>query len=85
MTTNKISGFYKIIDCGFIKFYDIKINDEYLNKNKIPNIDSILNHSDNINHILKIIKIFINQDNFKTKSNHMGNINFLNLIEQYSQ
>lgn len=83
LINKKISGLYKIIDCGYIKFYDINIDEIYLKKNKIPNLESILAHSDNIKHIEKIIKIFENASNIKTKSNFMGKLNWINLLEEY--
>jgi hypothetical protein len=79
----KISGIYKIIDCGYAKLFDPNINEEYLRKNKIPNLDSILSYSDNIKHFSKIIKIFHNQNLFKSKSNSLGDLNWINLINEF--
>jgi hypothetical protein len=69
---NKISGNYQIKDCGYVKFFDIVITEDYLKKNKIPNYDSFLAHTDNIKHICKIIKILSDSSGFKTKSNGFG-------------
>lgn len=79
----KISGMYKLVDCGYVKLFDSNITEEYLRKNKIPNLDSILSHSDNIKHFSKIIKIFNNPNLFKSKSNSMGELNWINLINEF--
>jgi len=78
----KISGIYKIKDCGYLKFSDININEDYLKINKIPDLDSILNYSNDFEYIFKIIKIFNNFENIKTKINCYGDLNFLNLIHE---
>ena len=80
---NNISGIYKIIDCGFLKFFVINIINDFLKKNKIPNLESIVNYSDNIKHFSKIIKILSDIKNYKFKVNCTGKLSFTNLIDTY--
>lgn len=78
---HKISGIYEILDCGFLKFYDVDFTDEFLKKNKIPDFNSILLHPDNIKHFSKIIKLLTYGKNFKTKSNFINNIDFTDILK----
>lgn len=62
-----ITGNYHLVDFGMSKISDIKLNNGILNKNKIPNFDSILNFPNNIKHIFKTLKLF-STNTFKIKT-----------------
>jgi len=73
---------YNLIDFGYVKIYGITFTDEYINKQKIPSLNSIITFSDNIKHFLKIIKLFAHTDKFKIKINQFGNNNIQNIITE---
>ena len=96
ITRDKLNGIYKILDCGYFKFYDININEELLNKYKIPNLNLLLTHPDNVKYFFKIIKIFeltqskintnsnkkyFNTNIFKTRSNFLNQIDFDDILK----
>ena len=95
ITRDKLNGIYKILDCGYFKFYDVDIDDDILNKFKIPNLNSLLAHNDNTKHLVKILKILqlaqthinthINTHTktnlFKTKSNFLNQMDFEDVIK----
>lgn len=66
---NKISGEFNILDAAYIKISNINITEKDLLKNNIPNIDSVLNHTNNLFHIIKIISILKLTNSFKLKEN----------------
>jgi len=66
---------YNLIDFGYIKIYDVKFTEEFINRHKIPSFNSIITFSDNIKHFLKIIKLFEYHDKYKIKINQFGNHN----------
>lgn len=79
----KISGIYNIIACGVTKISNINISENDLVKNKIPNLDSLLLHIDNIKHILKITNIFNIPDKFIISTNNsIPEFDFNNIIIQ---
>lgn len=80
--SNKINK-YKLIDFGYIKFYGIEFTDEFINKHKIPSLNSIFTFSDNINHFFKLIKLFEYTDKYKIKINQYGKYNFNEIIIKY--
>lgn len=68
-THEKITGGFKIQEAAYVEIKDIAITEKDLFKNNIPNIDSILKHSDNLNHVLKILHILKITDKYKLKEN----------------
>jgi hypothetical protein len=78
----KINKKYNLIDFGYVKIYGITFTDEFINKHKIPSLNSIITFSDNIKHFLKIIKLFDHSDKFKIKINQFGNFNLQDIITQ---
>ena len=79
LKNTKVDGLYEIIDCGYLKLTEVNITDSYLKKNKIPDMESIINHSSNMRHIEKVLKILADPTKFKTKSNCMGEFKWLDL------
>ena len=71
---------YNLIDFGYIKLYGITFTEEFINKNKIPSLDSIIKFSDNIRHFLKLIKLLSYTNKYKIKINQLGNYNFYDVI-----
>lgn len=69
----KLSGNFNVLEAGFITLSDLDIADRDLKRNSIPNLDSILKHTDNIYHIAKIIKIFNLHEKMTIKSNLSNN------------
>ena len=74
---------YNLIDFGYIKIYDIKFTEEFINKHKIPSLNSIITFSENIKHFLKLIKLFEHTDKYKIKINQFGNSNLDEIILQH--
>lgn len=74
---------YNLIDFGYIKIYDIKFTEEFINKHKIPSLNSIITFSDNIKHFLKLIKLFEHTDKYKIKINQFGNHNLGEIFLQH--
>lgn len=72
---------YNLIDFGYVKLYDIKFTEEFINKQKIPMLNSIMTFSDNIHHFLKLIKLFSYTDKYKIKINQFGNYNMIDVIK----
>ena len=81
---SKFLGLYNIIDCGYIKIYDINLNNKLLKQNNIPNFDSFINNSNDLNYILNIIKLFKIDNAFKLKLNCLNKMSILNFIKIYS-
>jgi hypothetical protein len=73
---------YNIIDCGYIKLYDLKFTEEFINKNKIPSLNSIFTFSENIKHFSKLIKLVNYTDKYKIKINQLGNCDLIDIISQ---
>lgn len=73
---------YNLVDFGYIKIHDIKFTDEFINKHRIPSLNSILTFSDNIKHFLKLIKLFDHTNKYKIKVNQFSNNNLTNIIYQ---
>jgi hypothetical protein len=67
---DKIKGNFSVKEAGFVTINDIKIKDNELKNNSIPNLKSILSHKENINHIVKITKLL----NFYNKMNIVENL-----------
>lgn len=80
-TTNKEKK-YNLIDFGYIKIYNVNFTEEFINKHKIPSLDSIIKFSDNIKHFLKIIKLLDYTNKYKIKINQLSNTNLLDIIYQ---
>lgn len=74
---------YNLIDFGYIKIYDITFTEEFINKHKIPSLNSIITFSDNIKHFLKLIKLFEHTDQYKIKINQFGNHNLREIFLQH--
>jgi hypothetical protein len=74
---------YNLIDFGYIKIYDITFTEEFINKYKIPSLNSIITFSDNIKHFLKLIKLFEHTDQYKIKINQFGNHNLRGIFLQH--
>ena len=75
---NKISGTYKILNYGYVQFYDK--SDELIN---IKNNDSILKYPDNIKYFYKIINILNDKDITKLQSNFLIDFNFKEIINNH--
>jgi hypothetical protein len=76
----KISGSFNIIETAHITLSDINITNKELKEKSIPNINSLLKHTDNIYHITKIIKLFDFDNKINIKSNLSNtNTNFKNI------
>jgi len=71
---------YNLIDFGYIKIYDVNFTEEFLNKNKIPSLNSIITFSENIKHFLKLIKILNYTNKYKIKINQMRDYNLMDII-----
>ena len=69
ITHKKLNGKFNILEAGFMSISDIKITDKDLKNNSIPNLDSIIEHKDNIYHVTKMIKIFNLYNKMTIKSN----------------
>jgi hypothetical protein len=79
---NPIYKKYNLIDFGYIKIYDITFTEEFINKHKIPSLNSIITFSENIKHFLKLIKLFEHTDQYKIKINQFGNSNLRDIFLQ---
>lgn len=74
---------YNLIDFGYIKIYNITFTEEFINKHKIPSLNSIITFSDNIKHFLKLLKLFEHTDQYKIKINQFGNHNLREIFLQH--
>ncbi len=92
LSNEKIEGNYQVVAAGRILLSSIKLTDEDISKNKIPNFDSIMDHSDNPKHVLKLLQILpllnVTNPDFKInikENNSNPNFNFENIVESISE
>jgi hypothetical protein len=81
-SNNQIEKKYNLIDFGYIKLYGITFTEDFINKHKIPSLNSIFTFSDNIRHFLKLIKLLEYNDKYKIKINQFGKYNLIDVITQ---
>lgn len=73
---------YNLVNFGYIKIYDVSFTDDFVNKHKIPSLNSIIEFSNNIKHFLKIVRLLDHTDKYKIKINQLNNVNFTDIIYQ---
>lgn len=79
----KINGNYDIIDAGFSLISNINIDEIDLKKERIPTLDSVISHNDNVNYILKITKIFNLNKKYSISTNAVNEeFNYTNIINK---
>jgi len=78
---DKFSGKYNILEASFVTLNNIKLTDKDLKNNSIPNLQSLLSHTDNNYHTSKILKLFSFNDKInliENLSNKNNNFNLFN-------
>jgi hypothetical protein len=80
----KVSGVYQVLAVGFTEIFNVKINENDLNKKKVPSFDSFISRLDNIKEIYKIINILTLENKFEVfEINSIDDFNFKHIIDNF--